>query len=261
MNREDQLALKNLAATENQVADTLNQLQEKLRDDAKSAEKLFPKAAQSGRDLADKISEQRMEPLASQATGQMLAGDGEQSFQLADRLRNEMEKLFGECQGGNCPSGDELDSYLKLQRMKPGNNFAQMARSRKFGFGRGRGEAGTGEGMMGTSGYAVIAVTFPRKSINPKRFRCPARRRAVLLHLLLKTHRAAQFHAPAATRKERLTPKITDRKVGGDGHRKDQFPGGFIPRNDVGRSDSFGGQRNVSQNAGGHECLRRPDQQ
>jgi hypothetical protein len=156
LGREDQLALKNLAATEKQVADTLDQLQDKLRDDAKSAEKLFPKAARSGRDLADKISGQRMEPLAEQATGQMLAGAGEPSFQLADRLRGEMEKLFGQCQGGDCPSGDELDTYLRLQRMNPGNNFAQMARSRKFGFGKGRGQAGTGEGMMGTSGYAVM---------------------------------------------------------------------------------------------------------
>jgi hypothetical protein len=41
--------------------------------------------------------------------------------------------------------------------MNPGNNFAQMARSRKFGFGKGRGQgSGTGEGMMGTSGYAVM---------------------------------------------------------------------------------------------------------
>jgi ElaB/YqjD/DUF883 family membrane-anchored ribosome-binding protein len=157
LNREDQLAMKDLAATEKQVADTLDQLQAKLRDDAKAAGKLFPKAAQSGRDLADQITENRMEPLAEQATSQMLAADGEQSFQLADRLRAEMEKLFGECQGGNCPSSNELDTYLKLQRMNPGSNFAQMSRSRKFGFGTGRGQAGgMGEGMMGTAGYAVM---------------------------------------------------------------------------------------------------------
>ncbi len=41
--------------------------------------------------------------------------------------------------------------------MNPGNNFAQMARSRKFGFGNGRGQAGgMGEGQMGTSGYAAM---------------------------------------------------------------------------------------------------------
>ncbi|MEJ0088998.1 MAG: hypothetical protein WDM80_04490 [Limisphaerales bacterium] len=157
LGREDQLALKDLAATEKKVADALEQLQEKLKADARDAEKNFPKAAQSGRDLADQIGERRMEPLAEQATGQMLAGAGEQSFQLANRLRGEMEKLFGECHGGNCPSGDELDTYLRLQRMNPGKNFAQMARSRKFGFGNGKGlGAGMGEGSMGTSGYAVI---------------------------------------------------------------------------------------------------------
>jgi len=156
LSREDQLALKELAATENEVGATLNELQGKLRDDAAAAEKLFPKAAKSGRALADQIGERRLEPLAQKATGQMIAADGERAFELADRLRGEMEKMFGECQGGNCPSGDELDSYLKLQQMKPGNNFAQMSRSRKFGFGQGRGKAGQGEGTAGTSGYAVM---------------------------------------------------------------------------------------------------------
>ena len=129
-----------------------------MRDDAQAAEKLFPKAAQSGRDLADQINGQRMEPLASQTIGKMLAGDGEQSFQLADRLRSEMEKLFGECHGGNCPSSEELDTYLNLQRLNPGNNFAQqMSRSRKFGSGKGNSPGqGQGEGMMGSSGFAVM---------------------------------------------------------------------------------------------------------
>jgi hypothetical protein len=157
MDREDQLALKDLAATEKQVGDMLGQLQGKLRDDAAAADKNFPKAAQSGRDLADKIGGQRMEPLAEQATGQMLAGAGDQSFELSDRLRSEMEKLFGECQGGNCPSNGELDTYLRLLHMNPGSSFAQMARSQKFGFGKGHGQgSGMGEGMMGTSGYAVM---------------------------------------------------------------------------------------------------------
>jgi hypothetical protein len=158
LSREDQLALKEFAATEKQVGDLLNTLGDKLREDAKTAEKLFPKAAASGRNLAKKIEETRMPPLARDATSQMLAGNGEGSFRSADRLRGEMEKLFGECKGGgNCPGGDELDQYLKLQRsMPPEKNFAQMSRSKKFGLpgkpGRGPGE---GEGMMGSSGYAV----------------------------------------------------------------------------------------------------------
>lgn len=162
LSREDQLALINLAATEKEVRDALDRLPDKLRDDARAAEKLFPKAARSGRDLAEQINQRRMKPLAEQATGQMLAGDGGQSFHLADRLRDEMEKLFSDCQGGNCPSGDELDSYLALQHMSPGSSFAQMARSRKFGFGNGRGEAGgMGEGMMGSSGFAVMGGSTP----------------------------------------------------------------------------------------------------
>jgi hypothetical protein len=156
LGREDQLALKELAATEKQVSDALGQLQGRLREDAKSAEKLFPKAAQSGRDLADQIGERRLEPIAQQATGRMLDGAGDQAFELADRLRGEMEKMFSQCSGGNCPSSDELDNYLKLQGMKPGNNFAQMSRSRKFGTGVGRGEkGGRGEGESGSSGYAM----------------------------------------------------------------------------------------------------------
>lgn len=161
LSREDQLALKELAATEKQVDDLLGALEQKLREDADAAEKLFPKAAKSGRTLADKIDELRLQTLARQATGKMLAGDGEQSYASADRLRAEMEKLFSDCQGGgNCPSSNELDNYLKLQRqMKSGNNFAQMNRSRKFGrVGKeGQGFAmGRGEGQMGSSGYAVM---------------------------------------------------------------------------------------------------------
>jgi hypothetical protein len=159
LSREDQLGLKNLAGTEKQVADQLRQLQDKVRDDADAAEKLFPKAARSGRDLADKMETLRLHPLAILATGQMLEGNGEQSFQLADRVRSEMEKLFAQCKGGNCPSGNELDQYLALQHLSPGNNFAQMSRSRKFGSGKGDGSGqgqGEGEGALGTSGYAVV---------------------------------------------------------------------------------------------------------
>ncbi len=161
LSREDQLALKELAATEKQVGEMLDQLVNNLRVDAKAAEKLFPKAAKSGQDLADKIEEQRLNPLARRATDKMLAADGEGSFQSADRLRDEMEKLFGQCnaQGGR-PQQSELDQYLRLSRsMKAGNTFAQMMRSRNFmrpGGQRGNGMTqGQGDGMAGESGYAV----------------------------------------------------------------------------------------------------------
>jgi hypothetical protein len=157
LGREDQLALKELAATEKKVGEALDGLEQKLRQDARAAGELFPKAAQSGRDLADKITERRFGSLARQATGQMLAGNGDRSFRLADRLRGEMEKLFTDAQSGNCPSCEELDTYLKLQRgLNPGNNFAQMARSRKSGMNLGRsGDQGMGQGESGESGYAM----------------------------------------------------------------------------------------------------------
>jgi len=155
MSREDQLAMADLAGSQKRVGDILDQLQQKLLSDADDAEKKFPKAAASGRALANEIDGARMEGLADQATGRMLAADGEQSFALADRLRAEMEKLFADCQEGNCPGSNELDNYLHLLRMNPGNNFAQMARSRKFGIGRGQ-SGGSGMGMAGTAGYAVM---------------------------------------------------------------------------------------------------------
>jgi len=162
LSREDQLALQDLAATEKQVSDLLGQLRDKLGDDAKAAEKHFPKAAQSGRDLAAQIGQRRLQSLAEEATGQMLAANGEPSFNLAERLRGEMEKMFGQCQGGNCPSGNELDNYLKLQRMNPNQNFAQMSRSRKFGSPTGRGRAGgQGDGSNGSSGYAMTDGSMP----------------------------------------------------------------------------------------------------
>ena len=160
LSREDQLALKNLAATEQDVADQLKDLEQKLREDSKNATKLFPKAAQSASDLADKMDAARMPPMAQQATGSMLAGQGDSSFQLSDRLRAEMEKLFSECKSQEGQESQELDTYLKLQRkLNPGGSFSQMMQSHKFGNGQAKGEGnatGKGVGARGTSGYAVM---------------------------------------------------------------------------------------------------------
>ncbi len=158
LSREDQLALKDIAATEKDVADQLHELEQKLRTDSKDAQQLFPKTAQSAKDLADKMKDSRMKPLADQATDKMLAGEGESSFQLSDRLRSEMEKLFGECQSQGGQQQEELDTYLQLQRgMNPGRSFAQMMQSHKFGSGQSQGMGtGTGTGARGTSGFAVM---------------------------------------------------------------------------------------------------------
>src|ERR1051325_4505242 len=154
---DDQLALKQMATTEREVRQALEQLAEKLRQDAKAAEQKFPKAAQSAGDLADKIEEKRLPPLAGEATGKMLNAEGEPSYQLAEKLRSEMEQLFGECKGQGNQMSDELDTYLKLQKgMNPGNSFRQMMMSRKFGFGSEKG--GMGQGKGGLSGFAIMAA-------------------------------------------------------------------------------------------------------
>ncbi|RYD64355.1 MAG: hypothetical protein EOP84_32815, partial [Verrucomicrobiaceae bacterium] len=53
LSREDQLALKDLAATEKQIGDQLEAIEQKLREDAKAAEEKFPKASQSAEEIAD----------------------------------------------------------------------------------------------------------------------------------------------------------------------------------------------------------------
>jgi ElaB/YqjD/DUF883 family membrane-anchored ribosome-binding protein len=158
LSREDQFALKDLAATEKDVADQLKELEDKLRADAKNAGQLFPKAAKSAGELAKQMEEARMKALADQATGTMLAGQGENSFQLSDRLRSEMEKLFSECQSQGGQQEEELDSYLKLKRgLNPGRSFSQMMQSHKFGNGSGKSDGmGAGTGTKGSSGYAVM---------------------------------------------------------------------------------------------------------
>lgn len=160
LTREDQLALKNLAATENEIAQELKEIEERLQKDADAAEKKFPKAAQGARDLAAKMDELRLNPIAMQATDSMLKGSGESSFQGSDRLRGEMEKLFGQCNAQGGQMSDEMDQYLKLLRsMNPGNSFKQMMQSKKFGSGQGKGLSlgnGKGEGRSGSGGFAVM---------------------------------------------------------------------------------------------------------
>jgi hypothetical protein len=157
LGREDQLALKNLAATERQVAEELERLEKQLRQDAEAAKEKFPRAAQSANDMADKMSEARLDQLGRQATSFMLSARGDNSFNTADRLRGEMEKLFSECKSQGDQMSGELDQYLSAKKgMMPGNSFRQMMMSKKFGRARGEGQAGkSGIGAMGEDGMAM----------------------------------------------------------------------------------------------------------
>ncbi len=159
--REDQLALKELASREKAVREALDELPGMLRDHAKAAGEKFPKAAESGKSLADAIEKQRFSATAGNATDRMLDGDGGRAAPLAKRLGDDMAKLFSECKG-NTPGepGNELDQYLKLSMGgSRKQSLAQMQQCRKFGFsqgflpkkGNGRGQ-GSGSGTSQSTG-------------------------------------------------------------------------------------------------------------
>ena len=161
LSREDQLALKDLAAMEKRIGEEIDNVQKQLADDGRAAMEKFPKAGQSAQNLAQKMGDLRLSSYAGQAMDAMLAGHGDQGAQLAQQLSAEMDKMFSEC-NGNCPNmSNELDQYMKISRgMKPGNNFKQMMQSRKFGSGSkpGFGMAQGATGPDGTGGYAMQAA-------------------------------------------------------------------------------------------------------
>lgn len=163
----DRLALQNLAAQERELGEQLEQLTDKLREDAERARENFPKAASSAEDLADQIESARMPKLADQSSSQMLDGDAPGSSQAAERLRAEMEKLFQQQQQGNQMGQmqSELDSYFQLQQMSgSASTFRQMMMSQRFGFGNG---FKPGQGQAGGSGNGLAGRMGNQMGLNP----------------------------------------------------------------------------------------------
>jgi hypothetical protein len=159
LTREDQLALKDLAATQKAIGEQLGAVEQRLREDGKAAMGKFPKAGQSAQDIADEMKDMRLVAQANQSMEAMLAGRGEGSAQLSSRLSNDLDSLFVEAckKPGNSPG--ELDDYLKLTRgMSPGRNFQQMMQSRKFGNGAKPGFGPGQQGFGGSDGYAVMSA-------------------------------------------------------------------------------------------------------
>jgi len=153
LTREDQLALKDLAAQQKEIGEALAEVEDKLWEDGKAAKEKFPKAAESAQNIAQAIGDLNLQRHAGNATKAMLEGRGEQSAQLSQQVSNELESLFGQCKGQQGEMSDELDGYLKLTRgLKPGNNFKQMMQCKKFGNGK---ESGSGRGESGQGGFAV----------------------------------------------------------------------------------------------------------
>ena len=159
LTREDQLALKDLAAHQKAVGDELQEVEDKLWNDGKAAQEKFPKAAESAKKIAEQMGDLQLQMHASNATDAMLQGRGDQSALMAQRVADDLDKLFSTCNGQGQGMSQELDGYLSLKRgMNAGNNFKQMMQCRKFGNGNKAGMgAGMGPGGQGNSGFAVSA--------------------------------------------------------------------------------------------------------
>jgi len=160
LSREDQLALKDLAAQQKLIGDQLDAVEQKLWEDGKAAQEKFPKASESAQDIAQRMGDLKLQTLANQTTREMLAGHSDNGAQLAENLRGEMEKLFSQCNSQGGGMNDELDQYLSIQRaLRPGGNFQQMMQTRKFGSGSKPGFGSQGNG--GSDGYAVMTGPNP----------------------------------------------------------------------------------------------------
>ncbi len=157
---EDRLALQNMAGTERQIGEALEELAKKLREDADKAEENYPEAAQDARDIADAMEKANLAPMADTSAKTMLAGRGPESHDRAENLRAEMEALMGECSECKGGAGKEFAARLKLMRsMMAGNTFSQMSQCRKPGIGKGEGFAG-----MGAGGRMAMGGTMPGQS-------------------------------------------------------------------------------------------------
>ncbi len=157
LSREDQFALKDLAAQEKQIGDELDAVEQKLWEDGKAAQEKFPKAGESAQDIAQKMGDLKLQTLANKATSEMLAGHGDYGSDLAESLRSAMEKLFSQCNGKGEGMNDELDQYMSIQRsLNPRQSFQQMMQCKKFGSSRGFKPGRGGEGNGGSDGYAVM---------------------------------------------------------------------------------------------------------
>ena len=124
LNREDQLALKDLAAQQKGIGDDLDELEQKFWEDGAAAKEKFPKAAQSAQDIAQRMGDLKFQTLANMSTREMLAGNGSNGALLSENLRSEMDKLFCECKSKKPGMEGELDQYPENSaRPQPGPYF------------------------------------------------------------------------------------------------------------------------------------------
>ncbi len=168
--REDQLAMKELAARQAAVGEVLRQLPERLRQNAAACETEFPKSAAGARDLAEAIEQGRLGSKADGSTQRLLQGRGPEGAALTRQLADEMAALMARCDNPGGEMSEELDRYLRAQMPSGGSgqkSWEQMRQSRKFGIKgqEGMGLAAMAQGRAGTganaSGYSVPGNNTP----------------------------------------------------------------------------------------------------
>ncbi|MES2924869.1 MAG: DUF4175 family protein [Verrucomicrobiota bacterium] len=148
LNAEDRLALRDLGARQRELAPKLDELAKKLRHDAEAAEKTFPEAAGSARELAGQMEASDMPGLARRAAQSMLDSKAGEAQAQANNLLEEMDRLFSdEGQQGQQGVAQGLDRALQLRRrMQSGDSLRQMMLSKNFRPLPGEGASGGGLG-------------------------------------------------------------------------------------------------------------------
>lgn len=169
LSREDQLALRDLAARQKAIADEVHLLGEKLRKDAGEYAETFPEAAASSHEFAEAIEQARVPVLCRRSVDAMLGGSGRDSASLAAAASAAMESLIGQCNGGLGEMRNELDRSLSATRPGgAGSTFEQMLENLQMrysatgmmdGIGNsGRGQAGMSGGFSVRTGDAPSLV-------------------------------------------------------------------------------------------------------
>ena len=156
LSEADRLALQNFAGEEHKMSKSLQKIIDDLRDAAERAKDTYPEAAQDALNMAQQMEDATLPPLATQSAQSMLSGHGPDSYDRAEHLRDEMNKLFSEGQSKGGQKGKEFAQRLKLMRqMAAGDTFGQMGQFGKGDFKRGlrgqQGQGGQGSGFGGTS--------------------------------------------------------------------------------------------------------------
>lgn len=148
LNAEDRLALRDLGASQRELAPKLDQLAKKLQHDAEAADKSFPEAAGSARDLAGQMEAADLPGLARRAAQSMLDSKAGEAQAQANHLLEEMDRLFSDsCEPGQQGVAQGLDRALQLRRKMPtGDSLRQMMLSKNFRPLPGEGQSGAGLG-------------------------------------------------------------------------------------------------------------------